>query len=98
MQSGGKTATALHMARAICRDAERRYSSVCFAATDFLYDTGSNFICYGRVVPLLNKGDIKEEVYKYLNRLSDYLFIAARFAAKSEGRVEQVYIRPDEQI
>ena len=44
---------------------------------------------------LLRDEDVNEDVYKYINRLSDYLFVAARFVAKVEGRKEEIYIRPD---
>lgn len=51
---GGHTAGAfLHLARSICRRAERT------------------------VTPL--KADVSRNVVKYLNRLSDYLFVASRF-------------------
>jgi cob(I)alamin adenosyltransferase len=71
LPSGGKAATVLHMARAVCRETERK------------------------VVVLLREEDVGDEVYKYINRLSDYLFVAARYVAKVEGRQEEIYIRPD---
>ena len=44
---------------------------------------------------LLREEDVGDEVYKYINRLSDYLFVAARYVAKVEGRQEEIYIRPN---
>ncbi|XP_026575220.1 cob(I)yrinic acid a,c-diamide adenosyltransferase, mitochondrial [Pseudonaja textilis] len=45
------------------------------------------------VVPLVKTGEADANVAKYLNRLSDYLFVLARFAAKQEGKKEQIYRR-----
>ncbi|KAG0308597.1 hypothetical protein BGZ98_007451 [Dissophora globulifera] len=42
-------------------------------------------------IPVVEANDADESVLKYLNRLSDYLFAAARFAAKHEGLEENVY-------
>ena len=44
-----------------------------------------------RCVPLTRDGDVPPVVRVYLNRLSDYLFTAARRAAAFEGRVEEIY-------
>ena len=40
------------------------------------------------VIPLVDNGVVDEEVGRYLNRLSDYLFTAARTAAMREGKDE----------
>ncbi|KAK3818352.1 MAG: Adenosylcobalamin biosynthesis, ATP:cob(I)alamin adenosyltransferase-like protein [Benniella sp.] len=43
------------------------------------------------VIPVVEAGDADGTVLKYLNRLSDYLFAAARSAAKHEGLEENIY-------
>jgi len=62
--SGGLSSTHLHMARVVCRRAERA------------------------VIPLIADMQIDVEVGRYLNRLSDFLFAAARVAAQREQREE----------
>ncbi|KAF9430304.1 hypothetical protein BGZ94_007478 [Podila epigama] len=42
-------------------------------------------------IPVVENNDADEAVLKYLNRLSDYLFAAARYAAKHDGVEENVY-------
>jgi cob(I)alamin adenosyltransferase len=54
LPGGAIDASSLHLARTICRRAERR------------------------VVTLSNQVDVNEEIVKYLNRLSDLLFVLAR--------------------
>ncbi|KAI7813246.1 corrinoid adenosyltransferase [Triplophysa rosa] len=71
LPSGGKSSAALHVARAVCRRAER---------------------C---VAPIVCSGEADPEVAKYLNRLSDYLFTLARYAAMKEGNAETIYKRPE---
>ncbi|XP_051512693.1 corrinoid adenosyltransferase MMAB-like [Myxocyprinus asiaticus] len=71
LPSGGKSSAALHVARAVCRRAER---------------------C---VTPVVCSGEADPEVGKYLNRLSDYLFTVARYAAMKEGNAETIYKRPE---
>ncbi|XP_019853979.1 PREDICTED: cob(I)yrinic acid a,c-diamide adenosyltransferase, mitochondrial-like [Amphimedon queenslandica] len=46
-----------------------------------------------RVVPLYRDGQVDEAVFKYLNRLSDFLFNAARFEAQLEEKEEVIYQR-----
>ncbi|XP_002739429.2 corrinoid adenosyltransferase MMAB-like [Saccoglossus kowalevskii] len=73
--SGGKTSTALHLARSVCRRAERR------------------------VIPLARDGEVDNAVVQYLNRLSDFLFTLARYAAKLEKKEETIYrkVQPHKQ-
>ncbi|XP_049326227.1 corrinoid adenosyltransferase isoform X1 [Astyanax mexicanus] len=71
LPSGGKSSAALHVARAVCRRAER---------------------C---VAPIIRSGEADPDVGKYLNRLSDYLFTLARYAALKEGNKESIYRRPE---
>ncbi|XP_026899860.1 corrinoid adenosyltransferase MMAB isoform X1 [Acinonyx jubatus] len=71
LPSGGKSSSALHFCRAVCRRAERR------------------------VVPLVQMGETDANVAKFLNRLSDYLFTLARYAAMKEGNQEKIYKKND---
>ncbi|GAB4822280.1 hypothetical protein N2152v2_009326 [Parachlorella kessleri] len=67
LPSGGLAASFLHMARSVCRRAERS------------------------VVPLVREGLTDEAVGVFLNRLSDYLFMAARYAAMKAGEPETLW-------
>jgi cob(I)alamin adenosyltransferase len=67
LPSGSRTGALLHLARTVCRRAERW------------------------VVTLGERERINPQVQVYLNRLSDYLFLAARVASKHAGvREEEV--------
>lgn len=54
LPGGHKAGALLHLARSVCRRAERQ------------------------VVPLASHADVSEKVIRYLNRLSDYLFMCSR--------------------
>lgn len=71
LPSGGKGSAALHLARTVCRRAERS------------------------VAPIVRSGEADPDVAKFLNRLSDYLFTVARYAAMKEGNEEKIYKRPE---
>ena len=47
--------------------------------------------CERRIVALRRNGDVSDAVSIYMNRLSDFLFVAARFAAQHEQKQEIVY-------
>ncbi len=66
---GGSEASAfLHMARTVCRRAERR------------------------VVSLKKHEEVSKSIIKYLNRLSDYLFTAARAASRRAGKEDIMWM------
>ncbi|KAI9188707.1 hypothetical protein H9P43_000128 [Blastocladiella emersonii ATCC 22665] len=44
------------------------------------------------LVPLAAADEVDAGVTQYANRLSDYFFVAARHAAKHEGKVERVFV------
>ncbi|KAJ1630447.1 Adenosylcobalamin biosynthesis, ATP:cob(I)alamin adenosyltransferase-like protein [Pavlovales sp. CCMP2436] len=71
LYSGGRCSTFLHLARTVCRRAERS------------------------TTPLVHAGDTPDTVLQYLNRLSDYLFVAARHVAYAEGKPETAYSKGD---
>lgn len=64
---GGKVGASLHIARTVCRRAERR------------------------IVALSKKEKIDSEILIYINRLSDALFMVARWANKLEDRKEEIW-------
>ena len=43
------------------------------------------------LVPLKTEGAVDPTVYRYVNRLSDYLFMLARTCAQFEGKDEVIY-------
>lgn len=67
LPGGSAAASALHVARTVCRRAERH------------------------TWPLLLKGHGDEMIGVFLNRLSDYLFVAARLEAHVAGMPEKQY-------
>ena len=71
LPGGGEAGAALHLARCVCRRAERE------------------------VIALHEESAVREEALRYLNRLSDYLFVAARVAALSAGVEDRPWIPTD---
>jgi len=69
LPGGGPSAAACHLARTVCRRAERR--------------------CWS----LARVEDVAPEVMKYLNRLSDLLFVVARVLARHEKGAETLWRR-----
>jgi cob(I)alamin adenosyltransferase len=67
LPGGTRTAAALHLARTVCRRAERR------------------------VVALAAAAELDPLVLAYLNRLSDFLFVAARLANHRARKEEPVW-------
>jgi cob(I)alamin adenosyltransferase len=67
LPGGTRTAAALHLARCVCRRAERR------------------------VVALAAEVEVSPATLAYLNRLSDFLFLAARLANHRAGKDEVVW-------
>ena len=65
---GNLTGAQCHVARTVCRRAERR------------------------VVTLARETKIDDVILRYLNRLSDYLFVLARHAVIMDGKKEDLYI------
>ena len=43
------------------------------------------------IVPLVRCGEADAAVQRYMNRLSDYLFVCARFVAHKQGLPETIY-------
>ncbi len=66
LPGGSELVARLHLARTLCRRAERR-------TTDLL------------------EAGLRPQLLHYLNRLSDYLFVAARHAAKALGHPETTW-------
>lgn len=112
LPSGGLAAAHLHMARAVCRRAER--AVVALASYSDESESGSSTIKGLESVNLngttsvdgpkacdaegVTRTVIDPVVIKYLNRLSDYLFTAARFAALKANREETIYKKGVSQI
>jgi len=69
LPGGGPAAAACHMARAVCRRAERRSWS------------------------LARVEDVAPDLLRYLNRLSDLLFVIARVLARHEQGTETIWRR-----
>ncbi|MEX1829363.1 cob(I)yrinic acid a,c-diamide adenosyltransferase [Luteibacter sp. CQ10] len=67
LPGGGAAAAACHLARTICRRAER------------------DVVALGRVEP------VRPEAQRYLNRLSDLLFVLARVLARRSGHGEVLW-------
>ncbi len=69
LPGGGPAATACHVARAVCRRAERRSWT------------------------LARVEEVAPDVLRYLNRLSDLLFVIARLLARHEQGTETIWRR-----
>jgi cob(I)alamin adenosyltransferase len=72
LPAGSRVASLIHVARGVCRRAERRVVSLA-------HTPGSQ---------------VSERLVRYLNRLGDYLFVAARFANLQSGESETAWQKP----
>jgi len=91
LPGGTPAAAAAHLARAICRRAERAVWAVHAAekrVRSFLPETATT--AQGR-----SKNDLTLFSARYLNRLSDFLFVAARVLARAKkGATEPQWQKP----
>ena len=77
--AGGNLAGAqCHVARTVCRRAERRVVTL---THETIQQSGNQTIQQSTDV-----------ILRYLNRLSDYLFVLARYAVVADGKQEDLYI------
>ena len=72
LPGGSEAAARCHLARTVCRRAERR------------------------IVSLAAEEDVNPVSIRYLNRLSDFLFVAARVSARADGGSEVLWIHGDQ--
>ncbi len=72
LPGGSESAARCHLARTVCRRAERR------------------------TVSLAKIEDVNAASIRYLNRLSDYLFVAARVIARADGGSEVLWQHGDQ--
>ena len=79
--AGGTFAGAqCHVARTVCRRAERRVVTLARNQSGTSVDTNHR------------EAKIDPVIQRYLNRLSDYLFVLSRYAVVSAGQEEDLYI------
>lgn len=72
LPAGSRGAAAIHLARGICRRAERRVITLAATAN----------------------APVSPRIIRYLNRLGDYLFVAARYVNRQAGGTETPWQRP----
>ncbi|XP_052653666.1 corrinoid adenosyltransferase MMAB isoform X1 [Harpia harpyja] len=93
LPSGGKSSAALHFSRAVCRRAER-----CVVPLVQAGEADPNVAKYLNSCALLdtNAPDVRSgfTAFPLVSRLSDYLFVLARYAAMKEGKEEKIYLKP----
>ena len=74
LPGGSEAAARCHLARTVCRRAERR------------------------VVTLADEDEVNTQSVRYLNRLSDLLFVMARVTARADGGSEVLWVHGDERL
>ena len=79
LPSGGLASSSLHVCRAVCRRAERETVELIVTRTESSNEDDAG------------QGAVEPEVGRYLNRLSDFFFAAARTAAHHDHEPEVAY-------
>ncbi len=89
LPGGGAAAAACHLARAICRRAERR----CWALARAAGTAGTATARTAGRVTAVRPAPAKASAVslRYLNRLSDFLFVLARIYARATGSGEELW-------
>ncbi|CAI5465237.1 unnamed protein product [Closterium sp. Yama58-4] len=93
LPSGGMAAAHLHLARSICRRAERAVIAVAAEDEEQQQQEAHEAQEGGATAPDAEARlpRIDPTVMRFVNRLSDFLFTAARFAAQHACRTETIY-------